>query len=173
MSSSDSLYYNLLRIVAQAHYRGIRQVSLQAVLFGSLLTRKLALLTQCSNNAPEVACCHQRTLRNSKTLLYGIVTNTLTPPLHFAKWKYMHAFVCSQNSEIHFAETSIYIVFIVWCMLSAAPAGYHAANWVKRFVYFVNGARRHQVLSGVLFEHCVSRASLRKTRLIKDAERSI
>ena len=62
MSSSDSPYYNLLRKTRPA--------------------------TQCSNNAPEVACCHQRTLRNSKTLLYRIVTNTLTPPLHFAKQIY-------------------------------------------------------------------------------------
>ena len=45
---SACLIYSAFRIVAQAHYRGIRQVSLQAVLFGSLLTRKLASLGQCS-----------------------------------------------------------------------------------------------------------------------------
>ena len=44
MERSAALISLDLRIVAQAHYRGIRQVSLQAVLFGSLLTRKLALL---------------------------------------------------------------------------------------------------------------------------------
>ena len=44
MERSAALISLVLRIVAQAHYRGIRQVSLQAVLFGSLLTRKLALL---------------------------------------------------------------------------------------------------------------------------------
>ena len=43
-----ALISNLLRIGTQAHYRGIRQVSLQAVLFGSLLTRKLASLVQFS-----------------------------------------------------------------------------------------------------------------------------
>ena len=52
-----ALISNLLRIGAQAHYRGIRQVSLQAVLFGSLLTRKLALLSQCSDSSPSRTCC--------------------------------------------------------------------------------------------------------------------
>ena len=42
MERSASLICPALRIGAQAHYRDIRQVSLQAVLFGSLLTRKLA-----------------------------------------------------------------------------------------------------------------------------------
>ena len=42
MERSACLISPALRIGAQAHYRGIRQVSLQAVLFGSLLTRKLA-----------------------------------------------------------------------------------------------------------------------------------
>ena len=44
MERSASLISSAFRIGAQAHYRGIRQVSLQAVLFGSLLTRKLAPL---------------------------------------------------------------------------------------------------------------------------------
>ena len=48
MERLAALIYPALRIVAQAHYRGIRQVSLQAVLFGSLLTRKLASLGQFS-----------------------------------------------------------------------------------------------------------------------------
>ena len=39
-----ALISNLLRIGAQAHYRGIRQISLQAVFLGSLLTRKLTSL---------------------------------------------------------------------------------------------------------------------------------
>ena len=43
MESLAALICPALRIGTQAHYRGIRQVSLQAVLFGSLLTRKLAL----------------------------------------------------------------------------------------------------------------------------------
>ena len=46
MERSASLISLVLRIGAQAHYRGIRQVSPQAVLFGSLLTRKLASLRQ-------------------------------------------------------------------------------------------------------------------------------
>ena len=58
-------------------------------------------------------------------------------------------------------------------MLSAARVGYHAANGVKRFVYFVNGARRHQVVPEELSEHRASGASFRRVRLIKDAERSI
>ncbi|MEE1258283.1 MAG: hypothetical protein UHN47_17480, partial [Lachnospiraceae bacterium] len=39
--------------------------------------------------------------------------------------------------------------------------------------YFLNGARRHEVLLGELSEHCVSRASFRRAGLIKHAERSI
>ena len=140
MFPSDSFYYNLLRIVAQAHYRGIRQVSLQAVLFGSLLTRKLALLTQCSNNAPEVACCHQRTLRNSKTLLYRIVPNTLTPPLHFAKQIY--TCFC-----MHFITlTALLSRLVKWQMI--IPKMLQSG-----LCYFLNGARRQRVLLGELSEH--------------------
>ena len=48
----------------------------------STLLRKLVRYAD-SNKTPEGACCHQRTLRNSKTLLYRIVNNTLQALLHF------------------------------------------------------------------------------------------
>ena len=46
--------------------------------------RKLAPLKRCSNSSPVGACSHQRTLRNSKTLLYRIVGNHLPALLRFS-----------------------------------------------------------------------------------------
>ncbi len=58
-------------------------------LLTALISNLLRKLVHCadSDSAPEVACCHQRTLRNSKTLLYRLVRNTLPALLHIANMK--------------------------------------------------------------------------------------
>ena len=115
MERLAALIYPALRIVAQAHYRGIRQVSLQAVLFGSLLTRKLASLGQCSKQNFMPPC--------------SIKEIAQTAPKHF---QHIHS-LCSKfwRSAVKVVSTPISALCI---------ANEYASNANPLVWYFLNGA---------------------------------
>ena len=136
----------------------VTKCPLLTALIGTLL-RKLVRYAD-SDKTPEGACCHQRPLRNSKTLLYRIVNNTLPTLPHFAKRK-VYEFIVQRFHNLDCTPSKTWML-----------ANEYAENALERFVYFVNGARRQQTTSGALFESA-KRTSLRKRALIEAVERSI